>query len=59
VKKLSDAIAAAMQTPEMKEKIPQLGGEIYQGTLAEGNQFIQNQIQEWTKIIREKNISLN
>lgn len=59
VKKLSDAIAAAMQTPETKEKIPQLGGEIYQGTLAEGNQFIQNQIQEWTKIIREKNISLN
>ena len=59
VKKLSDAIAIAMQTPEMKEKIPQLGGEIYQGTLAEGNQFIQNQIQEWTKIIREKNISLN
>jgi tripartite-type tricarboxylate transporter receptor subunit TctC len=59
VKKLSDAIATAMQTPEMKEKIPQLGGDIYQGTLAEGNQFIQNQIQEWTKIIREKNISLN
>ena len=59
VKKLSDAIAIAMQTPEMKEKIPQLGGEIYPGTLAEGNQFIQNQIQEWTKIIREKNISLN
>jgi len=59
IKKLSDAIAAAMQTPEMKEKIPQLGGDIYQGTLAEGNQFIQNQIQEWTKIIREKNISLN
>jgi tripartite-type tricarboxylate transporter receptor subunit TctC len=59
IKKLSDAIATAMQTPEMKEKIPQLGGEIYQGTLAEGNQFIQNQIQEWTKIIREKNISLN
>jgi len=59
VKKLSDAITTAMQTPEMKEKIPQLGGDIYQGTLAEGNQFIQNQIQEWTKIIREKNISLN
>jgi tripartite-type tricarboxylate transporter receptor subunit TctC len=48
-----------MQSPEMKDRISQLGGDVYQGSVAEGNQFIQNQIQEWIKIIREKNIALN
>jgi tripartite-type tricarboxylate transporter receptor subunit TctC len=59
VKKLSEAITLAMQSPEMKDRISQLGGDVYQGSVAEGNQFIQNQIQEWIKIIREKNIALN
>jgi tripartite-type tricarboxylate transporter receptor subunit TctC len=59
VKKLSEAIATAMQTPEMKERMAIIGGEVYTGSVNDGTQFILNQIQEWSKIIREKNISLN
>jgi tripartite-type tricarboxylate transporter receptor subunit TctC len=59
VKKLSDAIAAVMQLPEMKERVISLGGEQFQGGPNEANQFIQTQFQEWGKIIRDKKISLD
>jgi len=58
-KKLSEAIAIAMQSGEMKDRVSSLGGEVYQGSLTEANQYIQQQMQEWAKIIREKNISPN
>jgi len=58
-KKLSEAIAIAMQSGEMKDRVSSLGGEVYQGSMTEANQYIQQQMQEWAKIIREKNISPN
>jgi tripartite-type tricarboxylate transporter receptor subunit TctC len=59
VKKLSDAVAAVMQLPEMKERVISLGGEQFQGGPNDVNQFIQTQFQEWGKIIRDKKISLD
>ena len=59
VKKLSDAVAAVMQLPEMKERVISLGGEQFQGGPNDANQFIQTQFQEWGKIIRDKKISLD
>jgi tripartite-type tricarboxylate transporter receptor subunit TctC len=59
IKKLTEAIYTAMQTPEIKERMEIIGGEVYNGNINEVNQFILNQIQEWSKIIRDKNISLN
>jgi len=58
-KKISEAIAIAMQSGEMKDRVSSLGGEVYQGSITEANQYIQQQMQEWAKIIREKNISPN
>jgi hypothetical protein len=43
----------------MKDRVASLGGEVYQGSITEANQYIQQQMQEWAKIIREKNISPN
>ena len=48
-----------MQASEIKERIAITVGEVYKGNIIESNQFILNQLQKWSKIIRDKNIFLN
>jgi tripartite-type tricarboxylate transporter receptor subunit TctC len=59
VEKRTEAIFTVMQTLEIKERIAVIGGEVYNGNINEANQFILNQIQEWSKIMRDRNISIN
>ncbi|MEI6147362.1 MAG: tripartite tricarboxylate transporter substrate binding protein, partial [Methylococcales bacterium] len=50
--KLSEAITKVMQTPEVKDKVISLGGEIFQGNANEADKFIKAQIAEWARLVK-------
>ena len=57
--KLSEAITKVMQTPEVKDKVISLGGEIFQGNANEADQFIKAQIAEWARLVKSGKISVD
>lgn len=56
VAKLSDALKAALATPEVQAKIATVGGEIFNGDIKAVNAFIQKQTQLMGKVIKDGNI---
>lgn len=56
VARLSDALRAALTSPDVKEKITAGGGELFLGNRAETDQFIQGQAERMGKVIRDGNI---
>jgi tripartite-type tricarboxylate transporter receptor subunit TctC len=59
VQKLSDAIAKVMQSPEVKEKVAGLGGEIFQGNAEAADKFIKAQMAEWAKLVKSGKIAVD
>ncbi len=59
VQKLSDAIAKVMQSPEVKEKVAGLGGEIFQGNSEAADKFIKAQMAEWAKLVKSGKIAVD
>ena len=57
--KISDAIAMVMQSPEVKEKVSSLGGEIFQGNAETADKFIKAQMVEWSKLVKSGKISVD
>jgi len=57
--KLSEAITKVMQTPEVKDKVISLGGEIFQGNANEADQFIKAQMAEWARLVKSGKISVD
>ncbi|SMC54495.1 Tripartite-type tricarboxylate transporter, receptor component TctC [Polynucleobacter kasalickyi] len=57
--KISEALAKVLQTPEVKAKILSLGGEIFTGGPQQSQEFVKSQINEWSKVIKEKKISID
>jgi len=57
--RISDAIAKVLQNSEVKAKILSLGGEIFTGGTQLSQEFVKSQIQEWSKVIKEKKISID
>ena len=57
--KLSEAITKVMQTPEVKDKVISLGGEIFQGNANEADKFIKAQIAEWARLVKSGKISVD
>ena len=57
--KLSEAITKVMQTPEVKDKVISLGGEIFQGNANEADNFIKAQIAEWARLVKSGKISVD
>ena len=58
VEKLSDALVKAMDTPEVKTRIAQLGGEVQKGGPKAAQDFIQAQMALWAQVVKGKGIVL-
>jgi len=56
VEKLSDALIKAMDTPEVKTRIAQLGGEVQKGGPKAAQDFIQAQMALWARVVKGKGI---
>lgn len=57
--KISDAIAKVMQSPEVREKVGSLGGEIFQGNADAADKFIKVQMAEWSKLVKSGKITID
>lgn len=57
--KLSEAITKVMQTPEVRDKVISLGGEIFQGNANEADKFIKAQMAEWARLVKSGKISVD
>lgn len=58
IAKLSEALQKAMESPEVKARIAQLGGDIQKGGPAAANDFVQGQMAQWAKLVKAKNITV-
>ena len=58
LEKLSVALQKAMEAPEVKARIAQLGGEIQKGGPKAAQEFIQAQIALWARLVKAKGISV-
>jgi tripartite-type tricarboxylate transporter receptor subunit TctC len=59
VEKLAAAIAKAMQSPEVKERVATLGGEIAGLGPQEATKFIREQTELWGKVVKAGNIRVD
>ena len=57
--KLSDAIAKTMASPEVREKVLSLGGELFQGNSEAADKFIKTQMAEWAKLVKTGKIAVD
>jgi tripartite-type tricarboxylate transporter receptor subunit TctC len=57
--KLNDALSKTMQNPDLRAKIVSLGGEVFNGNAQQSEIFIKSQIQQWSKVIKEKKITID
>ena len=57
VKKLAAAFQQALESPEVKARIAQLGGEIQKGNPEQAKKFIDQQTSLWQRVIKERNIT--
>ena len=58
MKKLSAAFQQALESPEVKARVVQLGGEIQKGTPEQAKKFIEQQIHLWGRVIKDRNITI-
>ena len=58
MKKLAAAFQQALESPEVKARIAQLGGEIQKGNPEQAKKFIDQQTSLWQRVIKERNIAL-
>jgi len=56
--RLSDALRKALASPDVKARIEALGGEVVGGTPEAAQQFIRTQAATWSKVVRERRISV-
>ena len=57
VAKLAAAFQHALESPEVKARVTQLGGEIQKGSPDQAKKFIEQQVSLWTRVIKERNIT--
>jgi tripartite-type tricarboxylate transporter receptor subunit TctC len=57
MKKLAAAFQQALESPEVKARIAQLGGEIQKGNPEQAKKFIEQQTSLWQRVIKERNIT--
>jgi tripartite-type tricarboxylate transporter receptor subunit TctC len=58
VAKLAEAIAKATQSPEFRERVAALGGELTGYGPAEADRFVRQQMELWGKVVREGHIQV-
>jgi tripartite-type tricarboxylate transporter receptor subunit TctC len=57
VQKINAALQSVIDSPEVKARITQLGGETLRTTPEAAQQFIRNQMTLWARVIKERNIT--
>ena len=58
VAKLSAALQKTMESPEVKARIAQLGGEIQKSSPEAAQAFVRSQMALWAKLVKERGIAL-
>ncbi|AGW92826.1 tripartite tricarboxylate transporter substrate binding protein [Cupriavidus sp. DF5525] len=54
--KLADGLQKVMNSPEIKQRVTELGGELVAAPPAQARQFIDGQTRLWAKVIRDGNV---
>ena len=57
VAKLAAAFQQALESPDVKARVAQLGGDIQKGSPEQSKKFIEQQINLWSRIIKERGIT--
>ncbi len=57
IEKISAALQKALNSPEVKARIAQLGGDMQKGTPEHAQQFIRQQMALWARVIKERGIT--
>jgi tripartite-type tricarboxylate transporter receptor subunit TctC len=58
INKLAAAFQRALDTPEVRQRVAQLGGEIQRTTPDQAQAFIEQQINLWGRVVRERKIGV-
>jgi tripartite-type tricarboxylate transporter receptor subunit TctC len=56
VMKLNDAVVRALKSPEVRERMAQLGFDVVAGTPEEFGAFMKAEIDRWTLVVQRGNI---
>lgn len=56
IAKLADAISRVVQSPEFRERVAALGGELTGYGPPEAERFVRSQTELWGKVVREGNV---
>jgi tripartite-type tricarboxylate transporter receptor subunit TctC len=59
VSKLAAAFQRAIETPEVSQRVAQLGGEMQRTTPDQAQAFIEQQINLWGRVVRERKIGVD
>lgn len=59
VSKLAAAFQRALETPEVSQRVAQLGGEMQRTTPDQAQAFIEQQITLWGRVVRERKIGVD
>jgi tripartite-type tricarboxylate transporter receptor subunit TctC len=57
IKKISAAFQQALDSAEVRARVTQLGGELQKGSPEQARKFIEQQINLWGRVIKERNIT--
>jgi tripartite-type tricarboxylate transporter receptor subunit TctC len=57
IDKLSTALQKALDAPDVKARIAQLGGELQKGSPDQAQQFIRQQMALWARVVKDRSIS--
>jgi tripartite-type tricarboxylate transporter receptor subunit TctC len=58
MKKLAAAFQQALDAPEVKARVAQLGGELQKGSPEQARAFIEQQINLWGQVVKERKITI-
>jgi tripartite-type tricarboxylate transporter receptor subunit TctC len=58
MKKLAAAFQQALDAPEVKARVAQLGGELQKGSPEQARAFIEQQINLWGRVVKERKITI-
>ena len=58
MKKLAAAFQQALDAPEVKARVAQLGGELQKGSPEQARTFIEQQINLWGRVVKERKITI-
>jgi tripartite-type tricarboxylate transporter receptor subunit TctC len=58
INRLATAFQRALDTPEVRQRVAQLGGEMQRATPEQSQAFIEQQIALWGRVVKERKISV-